>query len=317
MSPWRHRLAGVLTPLLFASPVWATEALSGQEAAVWLQKVADSARRLSYEGKFVFQHGDIMQTMQVINRSAGPLKESVLISLDGNRREVVCRQGESLSLVPEGDGVRTQRRWSDRHFPDLLPANAAALTNWYSVRLGEMDRVAGLDCRWLELTPKDAFRWGFHLCAERLSHLPLKAVMVNEAGRPLLQYSFTEVRIGATPRTGALPRGLPADGKLGGAGPVAAIAVRQLPPGFERVAAVKRRLPQRPHEVEHWVYSDGLTYISLFIEPASGPVETVKGASPKGMLNLLTRQVGSWRVTVLGDAPWPAVETIAINLAER
>lgn len=317
MSPASRWLTGLATPALIAASALASDPLPNQEAAVWLQRMADSARRLPYEGVFVFNHGDVMQTMHIVNRSAGPLKESLLTSLDGTRREVVCRQGESLSMVPDGTGVRTERRLSSRHFPDLLPVNAAALTNWYTVRLGEMDRVAGLDCRWLQLTPKDMYRWGYFLCAESTSHLPLKAMMVNESGRPLLQYAFTEVRIGANPRAGNQPRNSPSADPVTRSVPSEPVTVRQLPPGYTRVVAVKRKLPNRPNEVEHWVYSDGLTHISLFIEPAMRPVETVRGESAKGMLNLLTRQVGSWQVTVLGDAPWPAVEAIATSLAER
>lgn len=256
--------------------------------------------------------------MHIVNRSTGALKESLLTSLDGNRREVICRQGESLSMVADGSGVRTERRLGSRHFPDLLPVNAAVLTNWYIVRLGEMDRVAGLECRWLQLIPKDAYRWGYALCAEKNSHLPLKARMVNESGKPLLQYAFTDVRIAGNPRAPEQSRNLPAAGEpLSRNAASEVVIVRQLPPGFTRVAAVKRRLPNRPNEVEHWVYSDGLTHISLFIEPAVRPVETVRGESAKGMFNLLTRQVGNWQVTVLGDAPWPAVEAIATAIAER
>lgn len=317
MSAAARWLTGLATPALLAASALASEPLPNQEAALWLQRMADSARRLPYEGVFVFNHGDAMQTLHIVNRSAGPLKESFLTSLDGGRREVVCRQGESLSVVSDGSGVRTERRLGSRHFPDLLPVNAAALTNWYAVRLGEMDRVAGLDCRWLQLTPRDMYRWGYFLCAENTSHLPLKAMMVNESGRPLLQYAFTEVRIGANPRASNQPRNIPSIDPVARSGPSEPVTVRQLPPGYTRVIAVKRKLPNRPHEVEHWVYSDGLTHISLFIEPAMRPVETVRGESAKGMINLLTRQVGAWQVTVLGDAPWPAVEAIASSLAER
>lgn len=313
LRPW---LIGLLLPACLVETALALD-LPAQEASAWLQRVADSARRLSYEGKFVFQQGDSMQTLRIVNRSTGPLKETQLFALDGTPREVVCRQGESLVVTTEGGVVRTERRPSSRHFPDLLPTNASVLVNWYGVRLGEMDRVAGLECRWLVLFPRDAFRWGYHLCVEKDSALPLKAMMVNDTGKPLQQYAFTEIRIGGNARPANPPRAQTAAEQTARAPVAEAITVRQLPPGYTRVAAVKRRLPNRPNEVEQWVFSDGLTHISLFIEPAVRPVETVKGESPRGMLNLLTRQVGNWQVTVLGDAPWPAIETIATHLAER
>lgn len=312
LKPW---MIGLALPL-FLNTTLASD-LPAPEAGAWLQRVADSARRLNYEGKFVFQQGDSMQTLRIVSRAVGSQRETHLFALDGAPREVICRQGESLVVTTEGGVVRTERRPSTRHFPDLLPANPTTLVNWYSVRVGEMDRVAGLECRWLILLPRDAFRWGYHLCVEKDSALPLKAVMVNDAGRPLQQYVFTEIRIGSNTRPATSARVPAPAGPAARAQAAEVIAVRQLPPGYTRIAAVKRRLPKRSYEVEQWVYSDGLTHISLFIEPAVRPVETVKGESPRGMLNLLTRQVGSWQVTVLGDAPWPAIETIATGLAER
>jgi len=308
----RHAL-GLL--LLLVTPAWAAD-MPAAEAAQWLQRMADASRQLAYEGVFILGNGDRMQSLQVVNRPAGKGKDSRLVVLDGQQREVRCTRNESVSVEGSGPSMRFERRLGSRHFPDILPERASALAEWYAVRLGANDRVGGLDCRQVELVPKDRYRWGYVICAETKTFLPLKAVMVNEAARPLMQYAFAEVRIGATPQ-GAASAG---DGAVASnARPVRedVIKVGQLPPGYTRVAAMKRKLPRYAHDVEHWVFSDGLTHVSLFIEPATKPVNSLKGTSPRGMMNLLTRQVGPYQVTVVGDAPWPTVETIAMNLAER
>ena len=95
------------------------------------------------------------------------------------------------------------------------------------------------------------------------------------------------------------------------------LVAKTLPPGYSRIAAVMRHLPNMAGEVEHWVFSDGLTNISLFLAPSNKPVETLKGESKHGMVNLIRRQVGDYQATVLGDAPWPAVETIAAGLEPK
>jgi len=305
----------VLILALLGFPAWSGQNLPNDSAEIWLQRMADAARQLPYEGVFVFGHGDRMQTLQVINQPSGGGKVSRLWMLDGQQREVRCQRNRSVSVLGQGGALRMERRLGNRHFPDLLPENAAALAAWYGVRLGDEARVGGMGCRLVELIPKDRYRWGYTLCVENRNYLPLKAVMVNEAGQPLLQYSFAEIRIGANGNVAAagapdipaeMPR--PADPE--------AIEVKQLPPGYTRVAAGKRRLPVLASEVEHWVYSDGLNIVSLFIEPATRPVAGLKGASPRGMMNLLTRQVGDYQVTVVGDVPWTTVESIAMNLAE-
>lgn len=294
----------------------AAEPLPAADAAAWLQRMADASRRLAYEGVFIYQHGDTaVQSLLVSNRPAVAGKDSRLTAMDGIQREVRCSQGTSMNLLTQGGQVKAERRLNTRHFPDLLPANATPLANWYTVKLGDSQRVAGLECREVELAPKDNFRWGYVLCAEKDTALPLKAVMVNGSGQPLMQYRFAEIKLGAPVRTGPAP----AVAVTEAAQPVAAerVGVKNLPPGFARVTAVQRKLPNKPGDVEHWVFSDGLTHISLFLEPASHPVEALRGQSKQGMINMLTRQVGPMQATILGDAPWPAVEAIALSLEPR
>lgn len=297
------------------APAWAADSLIDAISADWLKRVADAPRRLGYEGTFVFQQGDTMQTMRIANRPDGSGKESRLASVDGAPREVRCNRTESISISGQGGQAKLERRLNTRHFPDLLPANAERLLAWYSLKIGDITRVAGLECRQLELIPKDRFRWGYVLCAEKDSSLPLKATMVNEQGQPLMRYAFTEVRFagGALPPAVKPAAGVP-DMPVSATGD--SLQIKQLPPGFVREVAVRRKLPQHG-EIEHWVFSDGLTHISLFIEPAAKPLAPVKGESKQGMVNMLVRQIGDRRVTVLGEAPWPAVEAIAMGLEAK
>jgi len=296
-------------------PASAATFLPQTEASILLQRIADAPRHVSYEGVFVTQHGDRMQSLFVANRPEGTASGSHLKALDGEKREVLCDKSGATNIVFRDGQVSTEKRLSARHFPDLLPLNAAALANWYSVRLGGMERVAGIDCQLIELAPKDVFRWGYMLCIEKLSNMPIRAVMLNGQGQPLMQSAFTSLKLGGAPDLPATSLPPVPDGTR----PVTAdsIEVRSLPPGYTRITAVRRHIPNYPAEVEHWVFSDGLTYISLFMEPATHPVETVRGQSKHGMTNLLTRQVGNIQATVLGDAPWPAIELLATNLEPR
>lgn len=313
--------AASVTAALLAMPLQAADPLSGNDAAAWLQRMSDAARHMAYEGVFVVQHGSAMQTLSIVNRPSGASKDSRLAAMDGAQREVRCSQSGSISRVVEGGQVKLEKRLNGRHFPDLLPLNAVPLANWYGVKLGELARVAGQECRQVEILPKDAYRWGYVLCAEKDSGLPLKAAMVNEAGQPLMQYAFAEIRLGAAPKTEAQTRGdawslpaLPAAMRPIG---FETVNARNLPPGFSRISAVKRTLPNKPGEVEHWVFSDGLTHISLFLERAAHPVASVRGQSKQGMINMVTRQVGPLQATILGDAPWAAIEAIATGLEIR
>jgi sigma-E factor negative regulatory protein RseB len=294
----------------------AADLLPPHEAAALLQGIADASNRYAYQGIFVVQHGDRMQTLQVSNRPSTNGKESRLVGMDGEQREVRCTRGESVSIVG-GASPKLERRVGNRHFPDLLPPEAGRLVTWYDVRQGGMERVAGLDCRAITLEPKDQYRWGHVLCADEASKLPLKAVLIDNRGRPLMQYAFAEVHI--DPATTGLPASRAVKSMAAPLEPLktinsGAVDVKQLPPGFSRVFAVKRPLANSGTEVEHWVFSDGLTHISMFVEPLARNAATLRGASQRGMTNLRTLRVGQNQVTVVGDAPAAAIDLITRSL---
>lgn len=302
--------------LALAAPAWASDALPDSEAASWLQRMSDASRNLPYEGIFVMQMGDRMQTVQVENHPNGADSDSRIVVLDGKPREVRCTRSESVTLAWGANGKQLERRIGSRHFPDLLPGSAGRLVNYYKVQLAGTIRVAGQDCQVIELVPKDQYRWGYRLCAEQYTGLPLKAVMVGKDGRPLLQYAFVKVREGTSgPVEPVLPDKMPVDDLH----PVvnSPIRVKQLPPGYTQLIAIKRKLPNRSAEVEHWIFSDGLNHISMFVEPAPQGMVSIKGEGSHGLMNLLTRKLGNYQVTVLGDAPWPAVDFVAKNLDLR
>lgn len=300
---------------LHSTSALATDALPANEAANLLQRISDASRRMAYEGVFVFRHGGSAQTLMVSNRPSGTSVESRLMTMDGSQREVRCSQQSSVTLVVNGTQLRLEKRLNKRHFPDLLPVSAAPLASWYAVRPGTQDRVAGKDCNNVEITPRDIYRWGYVLCIDRSTGFPLRAVMTNGNGQPLMQYSFAEIKLGSMPK--AENRSMPHIPEAARPVDNDSIEIGGLPPGFSRIAAVRRQLPNHSGEVEHWVFSDGLTHVSLFLEPARLPVEAIKGQSKQGMINMIKRQVGGLQATILGEAPWATVESIAMGLEEK
>lgn len=300
--------------VLFAAPVWADEPRNDAESVALLKRMSVAARTLPYEGIFVMQMGDRMQTVQVENIPSGAASESRLVVLDGQPREVRCMRSESVTLAWNDKGQQLERRVGSRHFPDLLPENIDSLLSYYTPRLGNTVRVAGQDCRIIDLVPKDEYRWGYRLCAEQYTGLPLKAEMIGENNRPLLQYAFVKVREGAGARIMPMQ---PLKAMPAGLRPVqnSPVAVRQLPPGYSRLLAIKRKLPNRDIEVEHWIFSDGLNHISMFVEAAPSHLVNISGHSSRGLMNLDILKLGNYQITILGDAPLAAVDYIAHNLA--
>jgi sigma-E factor negative regulatory protein RseB len=314
--------AALLLLALTSSPAQSAEALPKAEATAWLQKIANAAYKMSYQGYFTLQIGDEKnapaQTLMVTNQPSPRATDNTIVSrlvtLDGSQREIRCTQRDAFTMKINGAQMQVQKRLSNRHFPDLLPTDVSQLANWYGVRLGSTSQVAGHDCTNIEITPKDAFRWGYVMCIDNRTGFPVRAVLVNEAGEPLMQYRFTELKLGASVKVEPPPF------KRVDAAPLMPnerIIFSNLPPGFSRIAATRGKLQNHPVEVEHWVFSDGLSHVSLFLEPSKKPVDVIKGQSKQGLVNMMKRPVGDWKATVLGEAPMATVEAISMGLQAR
>jgi sigma-E factor negative regulatory protein RseB len=65
------------------------------------------------------------------------------------------------------------------------------------------------------------------------------------------------------------------------------------------------------------VFSDGLASISVFIEPSASRNRVNPVASRQGAINIYTRTLDDQVVTVLGEAPAPAVQQIGESVAVR
>ena len=88
--------------------------------------------------------------------------------------------------------------------------------------------------------------------------------------------------------------------------------VKNQPPGFKKIMEMKRFKPGAQAPIAHLVYSDGLAAVSVFIEPAATKHPTPQaGLMRQGAINVYTRPVGGYWVTVVGEAPAESVKYIA------
>jgi sigma-E factor negative regulatory protein RseB len=64
-------------------------------------------------------------------------------------------------------------------------------------------------------------------------------------------------------------------------------------------------------EVEHWVVSDGLASVSIYLEKAIDKAEQFEGATQMGAISVFGAVIDGAQVTVIGDVPGETVEAIA------
>ena len=71
------------------------------------------------------------------------------------------------------------------------------------------------------------------------------------------------------------------------------------------------------HPVLQTIYSDGLTYVSLFIEPYDATRHRREMLVAMGATQTLTRRQGDWWLTVIGDVPPATLRAFAAGLDRR
>jgi len=319
--------AGLLVLVGTAGSACAADGASTGEAFAWLKKMAAASRQLNYSGTIVYQHRNHVETSRVVHfvNSAGGEFEK-LETLDGPAREVVRSNDQVVCYLPNVKKVLIEERnRSARNFPALVPESVHGLSESYDMSTESADRIAGHDCQWVALTPRDQLRYGRRFCAETASGLPLRAQTINETGDAVESFAFTEITIGG-PFNRDRVRSRYADAskkqkwrveRSGFSGPAATPAdtgwvLTSRLPGFRKMMEGKRSIAGR-ETISQIVFSDGLAAVSVFIEPlqqhpAGQPL------SHQGAVNIYTKAHGSNVVTVLGEAPAKTIMQIGDSL---
>lgn len=288
-----------------------------------LQRIAEGSRQLTYSGTFVYRSGDKVDTSRIAHALTDGVEMERIEALDGSPREVLRAGSEVKCFFPDEKLVIIENRASQRRFPALLPAGLGSLPDHYAIRAGGQGRVAGVKSRAVLLQPRDDLRYGHELWMDAASGLLLKANLIGERGETLESFAFTQVKIGGPLEREALkPR---FDSERVQVQQVRATELkpedkgwtfRNMLPGFRNVAAMKRQTAPDTPESMHLVFSDGLASISVFIEPG-GAAGEVQAASAVGPVNVYRRQLGDYRLVVMGEVPALAVKRLGDGIERR
>lgn len=313
---WRGSL--LVLPCLLAAGGASAEPAA--DVMGWLTKIQNAAQSVNYTGLLVYQQGPQIQTSRISHAADSGGERERLEMLDGSPKEFVRNNDEVKCYLPESKTVIVEKRGASRTFPGLLTSQVGALGQFYAMRLGPKDRVAGFACQMIVLQPRDGLRFGHRLCAEAASGLLLRAQTLNQRGDVIEQIAFTQVSIGTPVARRALQSSYASAGpgwRVESAAAVPADLSRsgwklnELPAGFVKIMELSRTLPGQSEAVGHMVLSDGLAAISVFIEPPRGAAAPAESRlSSQGAINVYSRQVMGYTVTVLGEAPADSVVKI-------
>jgi sigma-E factor negative regulatory protein RseB len=283
-----------------------------------LDRMNEAVRVLDYEGRFVVQSGEHLDALYVVHRAGEGTETERLVSLTGEPREIIRSDQAVACLVPgRTKPINVGRRLHGRSFSPLRGVDAQQLSRHYQFRLLPQDRVAGRNAHQVEVDPKDDLRFGYRVFIDQATGLPLRSIMLDKGRQPVTQMMFVDLKVGegVTPIEHDLSalqvaRADPADwSPLERLAP-AAWEFAELPPGFQLNLHRRRALGQAAAELEHFIFSDGLATVSVYVLPGEGHAGVV-GDGAGGDPNTIARVLGAHEVIAVGEVPRRTLEWFA------
>ena len=289
----------------FAALVLATSQVHANDAREWLNRAASAPKQLNYTGVYVYQHGEHLEVLRVSHRRDASGEQEKIEVLEDVPRQFLRVDKDVYCELPDGKTVRMEKNTPRRFFPAILGDNPENLQRYYTIKLTGTERVAGVNCQMLTLEPRDPYRHGYQLWLDKRTGLPLKSRMINSNGGVVSMFAFSEIQIGRVPDAQIFRQDLTGK-KLIMASvdrPPSPIWDVSAPPGYTLVLEATRPLPGKKMPVSHWVFSDGLSALSVFIEPDSQSLGAFQGLSAEGAMSVYSRQLDGHKITTLGEVP--------------
>jgi sigma-E factor negative regulatory protein RseB len=318
-----------------ASPAPAPTGQGAISVNEWLTRMHEaSMQKRSYIGTMVQSSREGMSSARIWHACDGRSQVERIETLTGAPRSTVRKNDKLLTFIPEAKLVRMETReglgegvGQNGNFTELLKSGAANIPNFYTVRSIGQERVAGLEADVVQLSPRDALRYGYRLWTERKSALVVKLQTLDASGAVLEQAAFSELQLDAPVKADKLKQMMkPGEGwRVEQADVVKTQAaaegwqLKSAVPGFKSVNCYKRGAasPSPTDDSVQWVFSDGLATVSLFIENFDKARHTQEGVAAAGATHTLLRRMQDHFLTAVGEVPLQTLRDFAAALERK
>lgn len=262
----------------------------------------------------------MLDAMRLKHRVEDGVTREHLISLTGTAREVI-RDNNSITIIQtRGGKTHITQRSSVARLSPFSSLKPDELETSYSLAMGEDIRMAGRSAKVIWLRPKDNLRFACQLVLDKANALPLGISLFDEEGQQISRIMFTDLRV-AYPKEEISVSDLlefeeteikltqlkastePEKARKQAVDLAAITAWRfsSLPMGYQLINYHLRNKTENIAQMEHFVFSDGLATVSVYVEP---PAETgLLGEAKLGAVNALGARVLNHQITIVGEVP--------------
>lgn len=320
-SPMLRRL--ILIQLLSCLPIVGYAVEPTSETYTWLEKMHNAVKQLNYTGTFVYLHNQHMETMRIIHTVEDGVERERLISMNGAQREVVRSNGEVVCIQPDTKTVTVGKRFGHSGISNILPYEPSKISDYYNLTLHGEERIAGKTTKVVMLIPKDGDRYGHMVSLDMESGLPLRSDLLDSSGIPVSQILFTHMEVGQDVRDNdselvtkeelkqyTWNYQTPTQNQKESNKEKSGWIFDSLPGGYKMSVYEKRSGTSGDNSVEHFVFTDGLATMSVYIEKAASE-KLFEGESQMGAINAYGTKVNGFQVIAVGEVPAQTVKRFA------
>ena len=304
----------------------AMETITSDTVQEWLSRVTHAGKTLNYEGTFVYRHGDQMEAVHIIHKSDSNGEHERMISLNGVAREVIRNNDNVTCILPDNKSVVVDNQGPESKLPSI-PSDLSKIGQYYDFIFEGYERVASRQARRVMIRPKDKFRYGYRLWIDDAFELLLASELLDTQGNVIEQIMFTELRPYEKIDVARLKPNIigkeynwviDKDNKTSTPMPMDdGWWAKDKPQGFMLSHRNKHHLPDNRMPVDHIVYTDGLAWISVYIEKHNKNNEGLQGGSSMGAVNAYGRVMGNYHITAVGEVPLSTVQRISRSINHR
>lgn len=298
--------------------------LAWADALAWLQRMNEAVRTTTYEGTAVYRNGSQLETLRILHAYSDEQERERLVSLSGQPREVLRQADQVTCILPDQQAVLTDHLGMAGLLPKLPRTAFASLQqNYELIAVAGEGRVAGRSCREVQIRARDRYRYGYKVCLDASTALPLDIQLFSEHGELLEQVIFTQIHYPERLPTEAFVSAVDTSSyrKVSQQEPAVADVVADglwevpnPPAGFRLATRERAQWPGFDSEVTQLLYSDGLASVSVFATAQQIPQSALQGLTRMGGVNAYGRMLGDFHVTVVGEVPQATVRYFGDNL---
>ncbi len=270
-------------------------------SAEWLQAMHHAVHHLNYEGRVVYQVGSDLEVMHLHHQGHASGEVEHLNALSGTPYQILRGSG----VMSHAQGMDDDHASYNQHILGMnCLFNYRQMAPHYQVSLGKQHRVAGRLAQVVLIEPRDQLRFGRRLYLDQETKLPLRSVLLDHQKKPLAQTLFTELTLKKAPIAVVMQHPSPMGTLFEQSASRQHWRFEALPAGF----AMKLYDYQSEEKREHFIFSDGLSMISLYVEPwVQG---SLQGFSKQGATWILGARRHDQRMTLLGKVPQKTLQQV-------